>query len=131
MPEAIKIFLEGESLEAVVTMGERIEGQGAAFYGNIGRCLFLTSRLNEALVCYVKSAQLIEESHEHWARLNKGYIRDWIAELLVQQEEFELAAASYRAAVCSWEGSSPPRAAQAKDKLETLGDRAPGTSRLP
>ena len=120
VPEAIKSFLEGESLEAVVTTGERIEGQGAAFYGNIGRCLFLTSRLNEALVCYVKSAQLIEESHDHWARLNKGYIRDWIAELLVQQEEFELAAASYRAAVCSWEDSSPPRATQVKDKLKTL-----------
>ena len=118
--EAIQSFLDGESLEAVVTPGERIQGKGAPFYGNIGRCLFLTSRLDEALVCYVKSAQLLEESRTHIERLNKGYIRSWIAELLVQQEEFELAAASYRAAVCIWNDSSPPRAAQVRDKLETL-----------
>ena len=118
--EAIKSFLEGESLEVVTTPGERIESKEAPFYGNIGRCLFLTNRLDKALVCYVKSAQLLEEDHAHSARLNKGYIRYWIAELLMLQEELELAAASYRAAMCMWDDSSPPRANQAKDKLETL-----------
>ncbi len=120
VPEAVESFLEGESLETVVTPGERVQGKGAQFYGNIGRCLFLTSRLDEALVCYVKSAQLLEEGRTRMDRLNKGYIRYWIAELLVQQEEFELAAASYRAAVCIWDDSSPPRAGQAKEKLEAL-----------
>ena len=123
--EAIESFLDGESLDAVVKPGERIPDKEAEFYGNIGRCLFLTSRLDEALVCYVKSAQLLEESRAHDGRLNKGYIRYWIAELLVQQEEFELAAASYRAAMCMWDDSSPPRSAQAKDKLETLATEHP------
>ena len=118
--EAIESFLDGESLAAVVTPGKRIQGKGAHFYGNIGRCLFLIRRLDEALVCYVKSAQLLEESRTPSDRLNKGYIRSWIAELLLQQEKFELAAASYRAAVCMWVDSSPPRAVQAKDKLATL-----------
>ena len=118
--EAIESFLDGESLEAVVTPGARIKGKGEDFYGNIGRCLFLNNRLDEALVCYVKSAQLLEERRAHRDCLNKGYIRSWIAELLMQQEEFELAAASYRAAVCIWNDCSPPRATQVKDKLETL-----------
>ena len=118
--EALESFLAGESLEAVVTPGERIPGKEAAFFGNIGRCLFLTNRMDEALVCYVKSAQLLEESRTHDDHHNKGYIRSWIAELLVQQEKFELAAASYRAAECIWNDSSPPRAAQAKHKLEKL-----------
>ena len=118
--EAIESFLDGESLEAVVMPGERIQAREAPFYGNIGRCLFLTNRSDEALVCYTKSAQLLEESSAPRDRLNKGYIRSWIAELLVKQEEFELAAASYRAAVCMWKDCSPPRAAQAKDMLETL-----------
>ncbi len=78
------------------------------------------NRLDEALICYVKSAQLLEDSHSHIDRLNKGYIRVWIAELLVLQDKFELAAASYRAAVCIWNDCSPPRAAEAKDKLEAL-----------
>ena len=118
--EALESFLEGESLEMVVTPGERIQSKGAHFYGNIGRCLFLDSRLDEALICYIKSAQLLEESRSHSDSLNKGYIRYWIAELLLQQEKLELAAVSYRAAVCMWNNSSPPRAIQAQDKLETL-----------
>ena len=118
--EAIESFLEGESLEVVVTPGERIQGKGAPFYGNIGRCLFLTDRLDEALVCYIKSAQLLEESQNHSDRLNKGYIRYWIAELMIRREEFELAAASCRASVCVWNDTSPPRAARAANMLETL-----------
>lgn len=118
--EAIESFLEGESLEVVVTPGERIQGENAAFYGNIGRCLFFDDRFDEALVCYVKSAQLLEESRDHSDRINKGYIRCWIADLLIQREEFELAAASYRAAICIWDDSSPPRATQVKGKLEKL-----------
>ena len=118
--EAMESFLAGESLETVVKPGERIQGKVASFYGNIGRCLFLDGRLNEALVCYVKSAQLLEESRTHDDHLNKGYIRSWIAELLVQQEKIDLAAASYRAAECIWNDSSPPRADQAREKLEAL-----------
>ena len=118
--EAIESFLEGESLEVVVTPGERIQGKGAPFYGNIGRCLFLTDRLDEALVCYIKSAQLLEESQNHSDRLNKGYIRYWIAELMIRREEFESAAASCRASVCVWNDTSPPRADRAANMLETL-----------
>ena len=123
--EAIESFLDGESLESVVKPGEWIQGKEAPFYGNIGRCLFLIGRLDEALICYVKSAQLLEDSRSHSDRLNKGYIRNWIAELLVQQDKFELAAASYRAAVCVWNDCSPPRAAEAKGKLEALVTRHP------
>ena len=120
LEEAIESFLEGESLELVLTPGESIQGKRPPFYGNIGRCLFLSGRLDPALVCYVKSAQLLEVSHAHRDRQNKGYIRLWIGELLAQKEQFELAAASYRAAVCTWEDSSPPRADQAQEKLESL-----------
>ena len=118
--EAMESFLEGESLELVVFPGEKIPDKGPQFYGNIGRCLYLFGRFEEALVCYVKSAQLLEGGRTNRDRLNRGYIRDWIAELLVEKEEFELAAASYRAAVCIWDKTSPPRAAQAKEKLESL-----------
>ena len=119
--EALESFLDGTSLEAVVKPGERIPGKTESFYGNIGRCLFLMNCLEEALICYVKSAQLLEESqNQENLLINKGYIRSWIAELLGRQEECTLAAASYRAAMYMWDDSSPPRSTQAKDKLETL-----------
>ena len=123
--EAIESFLDGESLQTVVKPGERIEGKEAPFYGNIGRCLSMIGRLKQAEVCYVKSAQLLEESRTYSDRLNRGYIRDWIAELLLQQEEFESSATLYRAAVCMWDNCSPPRAAQANEKLKELVNKHP------
>ena len=118
--QALESFLQGEILEKVTEEGTLIEGRHASFYGNIGRCLFFDERREEALPCYVKSAQLLEKERGHDARQNKGYIRLWIGELLVELEEFELAAASYRAAVCMWEEVSPPRATDAACKLEEL-----------
>ena len=118
--EAISGFLDGESLETLITPGERIQGKDADFYGNIGRCLFLSDRTNEAIVCYVKSAQLLEEGRTYLDRLNRGYIRYWIAELMVRKEEFELGASMYRAAILMWEECSPPRATQASRRLGDL-----------
>ena len=120
VPKAVESFLGGERLEELVTPGKWIHDKEASFYGNIGRCLFLIGRLEGALVCYVKSAQLLEKDHEHGARLNKGYIRFWIAELLVQQAEYDLASALYRAAACMWDDCSPPRSERASERLEAL-----------
>ena len=117
---ALESFLQGEALERVTETGVLIEERHASFYGNIGRCLFLQGRREEALSCYVKSAQLLEDDIDHDARLNRGYIRLWIGELLVQFHNFELAAASYHAAVCMWTDVSPPRANGAAHKLEEL-----------
>lgn len=118
--EALDSFLGGEALDIVVAAGHRLEDRGAHFYGNIGRCLHLLERYDEALVCYVKSAQLLEGRRDHEDRLNKGYARCWTAELLVQQGEVTLAAIAYRAAVCVWRECSPPRAAEAEKRLMAL-----------
>ena len=131
VPEALESFLAGESLETVVKAGKRIQGKGAPFYGNIGRCLFLANRLDEALACYVKSAQLLEDSLAHNDHINKGYIRSWIAELLVQQEEFGLAAASYRAAECIWNGFLSSSSNSSEKEAGGLGDRAPEPLHVP
>ena len=45
--------------------------------------------------------------------------------MLTQKLEFEQAAAIYRAAVCMWEESSPPRAQQAEEKLKELVNEQP------
>ena len=71
MSEALKSFLDGEALETVVTPSELIQGKEAHFYGNIGRCLFLTSRCESSSLLY-KAAQLLEESCTHSDRLNKA-----------------------------------------------------------
>ena len=127
--EAMESFLGDETLEAVTRPGESVSGEGAPFYGNVGRCLFLAGRLDEARVAYVKSAQLLEKDDGPDAQLNRGYIRDWIAELLVEQREYGLAAAAYRAAVCMWEDCSPPRSDEARKRLQELVGKHPETAK--
>ena len=120
LEEALNSFLEGESLEEVIGPSAASEERGAPFYGNIGRCLFLMDELDDAIPCHVKSARLLEKGHSRSDNVNKGYIRHWIAELMLRQGECEFAAAFYRCAECSWNECSPPRAKQAQEKLLKL-----------
>ena len=127
--DALEIFLEGEPIERVAKPGERIADKGAHFYGNIGRCLFLSGRTEEALTCYVKSAQLLEEGRTRTDELNRGYIRSWIAELMTMRGEVELAAAFYRAAACIWMETAPPRGVEVAAKLTELVQTQPAVNR--
>ena len=123
--KAIEYFLGDESIDIVVSPSERIEGKQAQFYGNIGRCLFFQNQLEDTEICYRKSAQLLEGNSSYLEQLNRGYIRFWVAELMLQMKDLDLAVASFRAAECIWETSSPPRAVQANAKLGSLVDEHP------
>lgn len=118
--QAIEGFLDGEYLDKVVGIGETIDVREHHFYGNIGRCLFLEQKLDKSRVCYIKSARLLEASGANRNRLNKGYIRWWFGELFVREGSFKLAALSYRAAVCMWMDSSPPRTIEVDAQLSAL-----------
>ena len=117
--EALQDFLGDESLDDVLA-GSGPAHKDAPFFGNIGRCLYLVGRLDHALICYIKSARLLEAKREPSSRLNKGYIRLWFGELLEDRAEYELSAAMYRASVHMWHDSSPPRADQARNRLDAL-----------
>src|SRR5262249_9860923 len=58
---ALEYFVEGQPIEIVLKVGELIPDKTPPFYGNIGRCLFLDGKLEEALICYRKSAHLLEQ----------------------------------------------------------------------
>ena len=120
--EALEMFLEGESLAEVLNSRKNTEEKGSEFYGNVGRCLYYLHRFDEALKCYVKSAKLLQTSRTNRDYLNRGYIRLWIGQLLLQRGEQELAAVSFRAAICIWDEVSPPRSSAVKDELNTLID---------
>ena len=126
--DALEILLGDESLDIVLKKGHFIEGKTETFYGNIGRCLFLSEQRSNALVCYIKSGKLLEEDQSHEARVNKGYVRQWIGELLAGRGEYELAAASFRAAELMWDDSSPPRASSVRRELDGLVEEHPDLS---
>ena len=87
-------------------------------------------QIDSALVCYQKSALLIEKNSESERVINQGYIRRWIGELLLARGENERAGLFLRAAKLKWEQVSPPKAAQVSDVLLQLGSQIPDVSNL-
>ena len=128
LDEALQAFLDGETLDVVVNEGGGLQDKSAAFFGNVGRCLFLMNELERAIRVYITSARILERSQDHIDSLNRGYIRYWIAELLERKGELESSAAFYRCAVCTWKSCSPPRSTEAEAKLKSLAIAHPELS---
>jgi tetratricopeptide (TPR) repeat protein len=127
---ALPIFLDGRAQSEVIDPEELDEIRPGDHYGNIGRCLHLMGQVEGALVCYQKSALLIEKDPKWEHVLNQGFVRQWIGELLVARSQFRLAGVFFRAAHQKWEHVSPPRAAKAKllsQEIELRISREPST----
>lgn len=119
--KAIVAFLGGETLESVIDPNENIDGKSGHYYGNIGRCLHKQNRLEDTMICYIKSARLLQGGRDYMDFLNRGYVRLWIGELLVDEGQTKLGGMFLRSAMCVWEEYSPPRAAQVRQQLVALG----------
>jgi hypothetical protein len=119
---ALPIFLADRNLSEVVNPKELDENRGGPYYGNVGRCLHLMGQVDTALVCYQKSALLLEKARvEHV--INQGFIRAWVAELLVARQQITLAFVFFRAAYLKWQQTAPLRAAQVKEVAQQFKDR--------
>jgi tetratricopeptide (TPR) repeat protein len=84
---ALKYFLQTAKLETVIDPDEFDNERGASFYGNIGRCLHLMGQIDPAIICYRKSAILLQGDEDQHVE-NQGFIRRWIGELLLAKGEF-------------------------------------------
>lgn len=124
-PEAaLIVFLDGRPMSEAIDPEELDENRGEHHYGNIGRCLHFMGQIESALVCYQKSALIIERNQVSEHVMNQGYIRRWIGELLMGREEYELAAVFLRAAVQKWQQVAPPKALEASALLSQAENRA-------
>lgn len=119
--EALRVFLKGIDLGAVIDPDEFDETWYHAFYGNVGRCLHLMGQIEPALVCYRKSAILLQSAHAKHIE-DQGYIRLWIGELLIAKGEFCAGSRFLTAAMKKWELVSPGRNAAIDAKLSELMD---------
>jgi tetratricopeptide (TPR) repeat protein len=121
-PEAaLPLFLEGRARSEVTDPKEFDQKRSGPHYGNVGRCLHLMGQVDEALVCYQKSAILVETRLSTERILNQGYIRFWIAELLLARQQPELASSFYREAYRKWQAVAPPKAKRLKSTAKQIG----------
>ena len=61
---ALEFFLEGEIMDNVIDVKKMDVDRGGGFYGNIGRCLQLMGQVDSALICYGKSAKIVETEQD-------------------------------------------------------------------
>jgi tetratricopeptide (TPR) repeat protein len=121
---ALPVFLGGRALSDVLDPDELDGQRGGPHYGNIGRCLHFMGQIDNALVCYQKSAVLVEKQLLFEHVLNQGYIRFWIGELLAARRQLKLAQVFLRAACAKWETAAPPKASKARLLLGQVEARA-------
>ena len=117
---ALPVFLGGRQLAEAIDPDELDEARGHVHYGNIGRCLHFMGQTESALVCYQKSALLLERSSAQENVLNRGYGRAWIGELLAGRGELRVAYAFLRSALLLWEGAAPPKTVQVLRMIEGI-----------
>jgi tetratricopeptide (TPR) repeat protein len=117
---ALTYFLAGRQLTEVLDLEELDEARGGPHYGNIGRCLHLMGQIDPAIICYRKSAILLERETGTEHVFNQGFARKWIGELLIMRSEFCIAKIFLEAAKQKWLLVSPPRAREVDGILETI-----------
>lgn len=121
---ALRTFLDGRQLSDVIDPEELDERRAEHHYGNIGRCLQFMGQVESALICYQKSALLLERSPTTENVLNKAYARTWIGEVLTGRDELGLAHAFLQSGYRLWEQVGPPKAVAVSRLMKEIETRA-------
>jgi tetratricopeptide (TPR) repeat protein len=116
---ALIYFLHGASIEKLIDPDEFDEQRDPSFYGNVGRCLHLMGQIDPALICYRKSALLLQKDRNPHVE-NQGFVRSWIGELLLAKGDFCSAKAFLQAAKSKWRLVAPQRAVSIDEKLKEI-----------
>ena len=120
----LPIFLDGRTLAQVIDPEEFDEKRSPDHYGNIGRCLHFVGQIEAALVCYQKSALLLERGRENENVTNRAYARTWIGELLAGRGELVSAYAFLQSAARLWQQVAPPKTLAVSGLMKEIEVRA-------
>lgn len=116
---ALEAFLRGSSLEQVLKDDSQGNNAGAMF-GNIGRCLQLLGRIDEALPFYRKSLRALEQDTSSNSRSNRAYGRRWVGQVLREKGEVERAEAFFMDAIRLLSSSAPVRVREIYEEIKEL-----------
>jgi tetratricopeptide (TPR) repeat protein len=122
---ALVHFLAGRTLDEVIDPDELDQSRGGHHYGNIGRCLHMMGQIDSALICYQKSAILIEKDLRKENLTHQGFIRRWIGELMIARKQYRLAKICLEAAIIKWEQVSPHRTQEIRTLLTQYEQQLP------
>lgn len=84
---ALEYFLRNSELEKLLDPKSDHKIEDGPTLGNVGRCLQLQGRIDEALVCYKKSIRALLRDDDSMRLSNEAYACQWIAECLIEVSE--------------------------------------------
>lgn len=119
--EALEYFRKDWTVDQVVAKTKGVPDDGP-MYGNVGRCLQLLDRDDEALRCYRKSAQLLESDASFHSKSNRAYGRQWIGQVLARKGDLMTAEAFFMDAIRTLGSSAPIRVRKVYSELEAMRD---------
>jgi len=103
---ALAFFTRGYSLDDLCKVSKPSGDVAAETYGNVGRCLSIMGRLDEAKICYAKSLSLLLNSESSDKVLNLGFAASWVSDALPHQSKYRSWFNEYVTRM--WHRSSPP-----------------------
>lgn len=96
--KALEYFIKSYELKDLIDPKSNVADAEPTTLGNVGRCLQLLGRLEEALVCYRKSAKILENDDSRHRLSNQTYARQWIADALYALNSTKMSYCFYEAA---------------------------------
>lgn len=109
-------IIGGHDLSKAIDNNSFNESLEGATYGNIGRCLQIMGKTDDALNCLSKSFILIFNGDAGDRLLNLGYASAWLSEVLQKSGDIKTACYFHKLALDKWENTSRPLFNEYKQK---------------
>ncbi len=121
---ALEHFVKGYDLGELLSDAERVPNDGP-MYGNVGRCLQLMGKADDALICYRRSLRILERDTSSQSKSNRAYGRYWVGQVLAAQGDLALGEAFLMDAIKILGPSAPIRVRGLFNDIKAMrGERA-------
>jgi len=105
--KALNIFTNGESIDMLYANLDTADTEMGSYYGNIGRCLWLLDKKDQAIEFYKKSFKCLKDEMYANSQINRGYACSWLAESFLEQNQLVDSYCFFRLALKYWQTVSP------------------------
>lgn len=116
---AIEYFRNNFSIADIIA-GKPEVGSSPSMYGNVGRCLHLMEKFDDALSCYRKSLKMLEMESSSTTKSNRAYGRRWVGQIFAKRGDTEKAEAFLMDAIRTLGSSAPIRVRELYAEVEVI-----------
>lgn len=121
---AMEQFSKGYQLNDILSGSGELSSDGPLL-GNVGRCLQMLGNMQDALICYRKSMNILESDSSSHSKSNRAYARRWVGQVFAETRDDTKAEAFFVDAIRILGTSAPIRVRELCSDLD--GVRSPSS----